>query len=33
MVETIKLKGNDYATVPQRLKEFREKNPRAEVSN
>jgi hypothetical protein len=32
MVETIKFKGNDYATVPQRLKEFREKNPRAEVA-
>jgi hypothetical protein len=30
-VQTIKLKGNDYATVPQRLKEFREKNPRASV--
>jgi hypothetical protein len=29
MIETIKLKGNNYATVPQRLKEFREKNPRA----
>jgi hypothetical protein len=31
MVQTIKLKGNDYATVPQRLKEFREKNPRATI--
>ena len=31
MVQTIKLKGNDYATVPQRLKEFRENNPRALV--
>ena len=32
MVQTIKLKGNDYATVPQRLKEFRENNPRASVT-
>jgi hypothetical protein len=32
MVETIKLKGNDYATVPQRLKEFRENNPRASIT-
>ncbi len=32
MVQTIKLKGNDYATVPQRLKEFREKNPRASIT-
>ncbi len=31
MVQTIKLKGNDYATVPQRLKEFRENHPRALV--
>lgn len=30
-VATIKLKGNDYATVPQRLKEFRSTNPRAIV--
>lgn len=30
-LETMKLKGNDYATVPTRLKEFREKNPRAGV--
>jgi hypothetical protein len=32
MVQTIKLKGNDYATVPQRLKEFRQKHPRASIS-
>lgn len=32
MVDTIKLKGNDYATVPARLKEFRSKNPRADIS-
>lgn len=30
-VDTISLKGNDYATVPQRLKAFREANPRASV--
>lgn len=30
-VQTIDLKGNKYATVPQRLKEFREQNPRALV--
>jgi hypothetical protein len=29
MVETINLKGNAYATVPQRLKEFRQVNPKA----
>lgn len=28
---TIDLKGKEYATVPQRLKEFREANPRALV--
>lgn len=28
-VQTIDLKGNRYATVPQRLKEFRENNPRS----
>jgi hypothetical protein len=28
-IETIKYQGNDYATVPQRLKEFRSTNPRA----
>ncbi len=28
-VQTINLKGNEYATVPQRLKEFRASNPRA----
>lgn len=32
MVQTIDLKGNKYATVPQRLKEFRETNPRASIS-
>lgn len=31
-VETINLKGNEYATVPQRLKEFRSKNPRASIA-
>jgi len=30
-VQTINLKGNEYATVPQRLKAFREANPRASV--
>lgn len=30
-VQTIKLKGNEYATVPQRLKQFRETNPRSVV--
>lgn len=30
-VDTIKYQGKDYATVPARLKEFREKNPRADV--
>jgi hypothetical protein len=30
-VDTISLKGNDYATVPQRLKHFRQDNPRAIV--
>lgn len=30
-VETIDLKGKDYATVPQRLKQFREDNPRSIV--
>lgn len=30
-VATINLKGNDYATVPQRLKEFRQRNPRSSV--
>lgn len=28
-VQTINLKGNQYATVPQRLKEFRETHPRS----
>lgn len=28
---TIDLKGKDYATVPQRIKEFREANPRASI--
>lgn len=31
MLETISLKGNNYATVPTRLKAFREANPRASV--
>lgn len=31
-VETIDLKGRDYATVPQRLKEFRSVNPRAVIT-
>lgn len=30
-VDTINLRGNEYATVPQRLKAFREANPRASV--
>jgi hypothetical protein len=30
-VATINLKGNEYALVPQRLKAFREANPRASV--
>lgn len=30
-VATINLKGNDYATVPQRLKEFREKHPNSDI--
>jgi hypothetical protein len=30
-VQTINLKGNEYATVPQRLLEFRNKHPRASV--
>lgn len=30
-VQTINLKGNDYATVPQRLLQFRSANPRAIV--
>jgi hypothetical protein len=30
-VQTIKLQGKDYATVPQRLKEFRQNNPRSLV--
>lgn len=30
-VETIKYQGKDYATVPARLKEFREQNPRASI--
>ena len=30
-VQTINLKGNEYATVPQRLKQFREDNPRASI--
>lgn len=31
-VATINLKGNEYATVPQRLLEFRNKHPRASVT-
>lgn len=31
-VDTISYQGKDYATVPARLKEFREKNPRAAIS-
>lgn len=31
MLDTINLKGNQYATVPTRLKAFRESNPRASV--
>lgn len=31
-VATIKYQGNDYATVPVRLKEFRQNNPRASIS-
>ena len=31
-IKTINLKGNEYATVPQRLKEFRQQNPRASVN-
>lgn len=30
-VDTIDLKGQDYATVPQRLKQFRQDNPRSVV--
>lgn len=30
-VQTINLKGNEYATVPQRLLEFRNKHPRSGV--
>lgn len=30
-LNTISLKGNDYATVPTRLKAFREENPRSSV--
>lgn len=30
-VQTINLKGNEYATVPQRLKQFRQDNPRSLV--
>lgn len=32
-VKTISLKGNDYATVPVRLKEFREQNPNADIDS
>jgi hypothetical protein len=32
-LRTINLKGNDYATVPVRLKEFRSKNPRSRLES
>lgn len=32
-LKTISLKGNDYATVPVRLKEFRSKNPRSKLES
>lgn len=31
-VQTINFKGNEYATVPQRLLEFRKQNPRASIT-
>ena len=31
-VDTINYQGKDYATVPARLKEFRQSNPRADIS-
>jgi len=31
-VQTINFHGNEYATVPQRLKAFREANPRASIT-
>jgi len=31
-IETINYQGKDYATVPARLKEFREKHPRAAIT-
>lgn len=31
-VQTINLKGNEYALVPQRLKQFRQDNPRGSVT-
>lgn len=31
-VETINYQGKDYATVPARLKEFRQQNPRASIT-
>ena len=32
-LDTIKYQGNDYATVPVRLKEFRQKHPRAGITS
>lgn len=32
-VDTVSLKGNDYALVPARLKEFREQNPNADIES
>lgn len=32
-LDTIKYQGNDYATVPVRLKEFRQKHPRAGLTS
>lgn len=32
-VATINLKGNDYATVPERLKRFREEHPNADIQS
>jgi ADP-ribosylglycohydrolase len=31
-LETVKISGSDYAKVASRLKDFREKNPRADIS-
>lgn len=32
-VQTVNLKGNEYALVPQRLKQFREDNPRSDIQS